>query len=226
MITVSAVGAGSSSYALDDSVPANMSADGVLAYCQIQLGDLDTQIQSQMTSQETQLHERQAVQQVQTTLQSFGTQGPTDGPGMQKCVAAFDQAIAQLGSNDPIAQQLAQKRENMMTQYGYALAPQEASFGRSVSIGSTAVAWTEPTAPPLPSPPLKPVLKNPPQNDEWQATTADLGNLVQNVKDNADIQMLTLQDLVSQRSQAVSLSDGIMTKIDQTLESQAKAIGA
>ncbi len=37
--------------------------------------------------------------------------------------------------------------------------------------------------------------------------------------------MLTLQDLVSQRQQAVTLASGMMSKQDQTLEDEAKAVG-
>jgi hypothetical protein len=37
--------------------------------------------------------------------------------------------------------------------------------------------------------------------------------------------MLQLQDLVSQRQQAIQLCSGIMSKTDETLEDQAKAIG-
>jgi hypothetical protein len=71
----------------------------------------------------------------------------------------------------------------------------------------------------------EPGLDKPPQNDEWKGTTDALSTLIGDIKSGADIQMLQLQDLVSQRQQAVQLISGMMSKEDQTLEGLAKAIG-
>jgi hypothetical protein len=45
---------------------------------------------------------------------------------------------------------------------------------------------------------------------------------VGDIKSNAEIEMLKLQDLVSQRQQAVSLSCGMMSKEDSSLEQLAR----
>lgn len=171
----------------------DVSSDTLLTYCQSQLDTIDGQIAGQVNQQNAQLQERSAIEQVQTTLESFGTQGPTNGADMAECVAAFQQAIASLPAGDPVAAQLQTQCQTMISTYGY-------------QAGSDKLA-------------------NPPKNDDWQGTTDALSNLDQNVKSDSDIEMLSLQDLVSQREQAVQLATSIMGKVDDTLESQAKAIG-
>jgi len=52
-----------------------------------------------------------------------------------------------------------------------------------------------------------------------------MGNLADSIKSNAEMQMLSLQDLVSQRQQVVELATGMMSKEDETLTDGAKAIG-
>jgi hypothetical protein len=60
-----------------------------------------------------------------------------------------------------------------------------------------------------------------PKNDEWKGTCQTLSNYVGDIKSNAEIQMLSLQDLVSQRQQAVSLATSMMSKEDTSLEQLA-----
>src|ERR1700681_2495154 len=79
-----------------------LSPDSLLAYCQIQLGDLDSQITTQMNAQKTALREREAVQSAQSVLGRFGTVGPTNPTDMQTCVTALDNAAAQLPADDPV----------------------------------------------------------------------------------------------------------------------------
>lgn len=68
-------------------------------------------------------------------------------------------------------------------------------------------------------------LGNKPANNDWQGTTDTLSNMADGIKSGAEIQMLQLQDLVSQRQQAVQLASGMMSTEDQTIESEVKNIG-
>ena len=61
-----------------------------------------------------------------------------------------------------------------------------------------------------------------PKNDDWKGTCQGLDNIVGDIKSNAEIQMLSLQDLVSQRQQAVSLACNMMSKEDTSLEQLAR----
>jgi hypothetical protein len=225
-----------------------MSPDSLLAYCQIQLGDLDDQVTTQMSSQQLSLEERTAVQNVETTFESFGDQGPSGpnaGDQMHTCVVAIQNAINQLPAGDPVAAQLEALGNQMVAQYGYketdpvasqAVGSPTANLGPPPANGTPATSSaplahgaspvTLPAASPA-TPSSTPIytLSNPPKNDDWKGTTDAMGNLADSIKSNAEMQMLTLQDLVSQRQQVVELATGMMSKEDETLTDGAKAIG-
>jgi hypothetical protein len=67
-------------------------------------------------------------------------------------------------------------------------------------------------------------LTKPPANNDWQGTTDTLSNMADGIKSGAEIQMLQLQDLVSQRQQAVQLISGMMSTENQTLDGETKNI--
>ncbi len=240
---VSGIGTSGVGYPGDGSLPGTsvMSPDSLLAYCQIQLGDLDDQVTSQMNAQQLSLAERTAVQNVETTLESFGDQGPSGsnaGDQMHTCVAAIQNAINQLPAGDPVAAQLQALGDQMVAQYGYvehttespaaAAAPLANAAAAALAANASLIPGSAPVTinpAPVPPPTVSYQLTNPPKNDDWKATTDAVGNLADNIKSNAEMQMLTLQDLVSQRQQVVELATGMMSKEDETLTDGAKAIG-
>jgi hypothetical protein len=241
--SVSGIGASGVGYPGDGSLPGTsvMSPDSLLAYCQIQLGDLDDQVTSQMNAQQLSLAERTAVQNVQTTFESFGDQGPSGpnaGDQMHTCVVAIQNAINQLPAGDPVAAQLQALGNQMVAQYGYeehttespaaAAAPLVNAAAAAFAANASLVPGSAPVtinAAPVPPPTVSYELTKPPANDDWKGTTDAVGNLADNIKSNAEMQMLTLQDLVSQRQQVVELATGMMSKEDETLTDGAKAIG-
>jgi hypothetical protein len=189
-----------------------LSPDALLVFCQEQLGGLDHEIKTQMDSQKMQLRERAAVETVQGVLEQFGTAGPKDATEVTTCVNAFDKAIASLPENDPVAIQLQQKCQQMKDDFGYepgGISPLALPNGRVLSDGTVTL----------------PTISKHPADGAWKGTTDDVSNLAGDIRSNAEIDMLKLQDLVSQRQQTVQLASGMMSKEDQTLESQAKAIG-
>jgi hypothetical protein len=230
MNTVNAVTTPATAAAAGDYGMTNLSPDAMLDYCQMQLSGLDGQIDGDIKQQETQLREREAVQKAQSVLSQYGTQGPQDPVAFQKCVDALDQAAASLPPGDTVAAQLQDFKENMCSQYGYdpakAPTPQQAQEGAEVNrLAQSSPTIIRPAMQQLANQLEGGGLDNPPQNNDWQGTTDALGNIADNIKSGAEIQMLQLQDLVSQRQQAVQLASGIMSKEDQTLEGIAKSIG-
>jgi hypothetical protein len=187
-----------------------LSPETLLAYCAMRLGALDTQIADHMKYQQDRLNERTAVEEVQNVLNGFGTQGPQDGNQMQKCVAAFDKAIAELPKDNPVAAQLAQQRDQMITDYHYSATTTTSTTDDQ---GNTTTTTTN-----QPS-------SSKPADGQWKTTMDPLNNVVADIKSSAEIDLLKLQELVSQRQQAVQLCTGIMGKMDSSLEDQAKAIG-
>jgi hypothetical protein len=196
-----------------------------------------------MDQQQTQLNERQAVEQAQTVLEQFGTTGPQNAVQFKQCTDAIDQAAASLPPGDPVAAQLEAFKAQISTQYGYTPG---ATLTDAESAQLQAAESTVKSGPPGPDGAIVPDLErmityvnaqvtiaqlggglsNPPQNSDWQGTTDALGNMADNVKSDAEIQMLKLQDLVSQRQQAVQLVTGMMSTEDQTVESVVKNINA
>jgi hypothetical protein len=218
---------------------AGLSPDALLEYCQTQLGGLDTEIKNSIKQQNLALQEREAAEQAQGVLEQYGDQGPTDAPGMQKCVDALNQAISSLPAGDPVAAKLQNFENSMCKQYnftpGRALTPAEQR--QYASVMSTPSGWTTggisggipfiangnaPAAAGQFQTIENGTLGTPPQNNDWKGTCDALSNIVGDIKSGAEIQMLQLQDLVSQRQQAVSLACGMMSKEDSSLEQLAR----
>ena len=203
---------GTSAVYVDTAVGAGatdtMSPDALLAYCQMQLGSIDDETSQQIQGQQLQLQQRAAVQNAATTLQGFGTDGPSTVGDYNTCVSAYDKAIAGLPSGDPVAEKLATQETQFKSRYGNGEALLPPTMGGIIPpADSTTPLLTRPTS------------------ADWQSMTGTLSNLSDNIKSDSEIQMLQLQDLVSERQQAVEQMTGMMTKEDQTLEDGAKAIG-
>jgi hypothetical protein len=228
---------------LSTPVFTGLSPDALLEYCQSQLGGLDGEINGSIKHQNLELQEREAAEQAQGVLEQFGDQGPQDGPSMQKCVDSLNTAISGLPSADPVAAQLTKFRDDMCSKYGFTPAttlatptdvqagasPAQANAGlfdaglQGGGLFDAAPATAASSAAPTTAnvvPPKDPT--NKPQNNDWKGTCDALGNIVGDIKSNSEIQMLQLQDLVSQRQQAVSLATGMMSKEDQSLEQLAR----
>jgi hypothetical protein len=220
------------------------SPDALLEYCSSQMDNLDGQIDTLMQQQESQLNESQAVESVQTALASFGTNGPQNQSDYNKCVAAFQSAIASLPPGDPVAGQLQTQLSTMESQYGNPGQTLTTSQATELANAQAIVAQGAP-APSAPggTPDLQPMdaylqaqqtvsqltaIQNgtftAPQNGSWSGTTTALSNLDSQIKSNTQLQFLSLQNLVAQQQQAIEASTNMMTTEDQTLLDQAKAV--
>jgi hypothetical protein len=214
--------------------PAGMSPDALLEYCGMQLSGLDTEMDTMMNQQQTQLQQQEAVQQVQTTLEQYGSAGPQSASDMATCVQSFQTAIASLPPGDPVAAQLQTQCTQMESTYGYTpgaglsasqqtqLSQDQATLAASGGgLGASLTAQIDEKD-------LLTVqngtLSKAPANNEWQGTTDALGNLASDIKSNAEMQMLQLQDLVAQRQDVIQSSNQMMTTEDSTDLDLAKAV--
>jgi len=70
----------------------------------------------------------------------------------------------------------------------------------------------------------KDIAPNPhyPKDGEWKGTLDGLTKMEDDIKGGAEIQMLQLQQLMSQRQTAVQLTTNMMSKLDQTQDSIVK----
>jgi hypothetical protein len=201
---------------------AGLSPDALLEYCATQMNGLDDQINTLMAQQETQLTEQEAVESVETTLEGFGTAGPTDANDMQTCINAFNTAIAGLPQGDPVAVQLQTQLSAMEQKYGMP--------GTTYVSTNPLLSGMNPFGAQVNGAPQTPQLTNgtfqKPTGNDWTATTDALGDLASNIKSNAQLQFLSLQDKVSQQQDLIEQSTNMMSKENDTLLDQAKAIGA
>jgi hypothetical protein len=216
-----------------------LSPDALLTYCQSQLGSLDDEIKSDIKQQKTELDERHAAEQALSAMEQYGDNGPTKPEEMQKCVDAINQAIQSLPADDPVRAKLQADLQQVTSKYTFnsgspavPLTPeQQNELGiATVNLGAAAADGV----PPNPSDTdtyntltklqngSPPTWDHAPANGEWKGLTATFSQDVDDIKSNAEIQMLQLQDLVSQRQQAVSLATGMMSKEDQSLEQLAR----
>jgi hypothetical protein len=65
-----------------------------------------------------------------------------------------------------------------------------------------------------------------PTKDAWASLIGDVQQLREDISSNAELRMMQLQSLMSQRQTAVQLVTNIMAKFDQTLASIVAKIGA
>jgi hypothetical protein len=222
----------------------SMSADSLLAYCQSQLGGLDDEIGTQMQSQQLKLKEREAIESVQKVVDSFGTDGPQNADQWAQIGAAVQNAVQSLGPTDPASQELLAFQDKLTSQYGYQ-PPHALTADESAKIGAdqlalsamknidvmglvdSTISQAQTDITNLQNAPVKGTPGRTPDKDnqEWKGTSESLATDVQDMKDDAELGLLSLQDLVSQRQQAVQLCTNMMSKVDDGLEEQAKAIG-
>ncbi len=211
-----------------------MSPDELLEYCQMQLSGLNGEISTQMNQQNLALQEREAVENAQDVIEGFGSAGPQNITDFQTCENAISKAAASLPPGDPVAAQLTQFGQQIAQKYGYTapqtLTPEQQQTVSAAHVivatnGSTAVGFTAPEGTIELAMAQHGALTSPPANNDWQGTTDTLSNMADGIKSGSEIQMLSLQDLVSQEQQAVQLASGMMSTEDQTLESEAKNIG-
>jgi hypothetical protein len=235
---------------LGEGAITSMSADSLLAYCQGQLGGLDDEITSQMNDQKLKLREQQALESVQKVVDSFGTAGPSDPAGFDQIEKAIADASASLPAGDPAAAQLQKFKGDLESQYGYTpgqpltqadsdqiaayqqqivqleASPPMGAHGVSPDGGMLAIQDLQSRIGAIQSKASSKVGHTPDSDkQEWKGTSEALSNDVQDLKSDAEIGLLQLQDLVSQRQQAVQLCTNMMSKVDDGLEDQAKAIG-
>jgi len=235
-VSMGATGSAASVAAATQYSASDMSPDMALEYCAFQLNGIDSELATQMNDQNLQLAQREAVENAQDALESFGTTGPQTPQQFQTCEAAITTAAASLPPGDPVAAQLTQFGQQIAQQYGYtapqALTPAQMQQLKAedpvVIINSdgsmTGMPFLSQSDQALISQ-NNGALTKAPANNDWQGTTDTLGTMADGIKSNSEIQMMQVQNLVSQEQQAVQMASGILSTENQTLEDVAKNIG-
>jgi hypothetical protein len=219
----------------------HMSTYSVLAYCAAQLDSLDGQITQQTQQQQLALQERQAIEKAQGVFEQFGTQGPQSNADMQTCYNALQQVIQSLPKGDPAAQQVSQFCDTMVQKYDYTparplTADEQTRLAQDQAVVNNPNNWgmlgtLEAVSDQQDIQQLQNVsttgvmAKGPdPNSGDWKGTTDALSSIAGDIKDNSELEMLQLQDLVSKRQTAIQLVTNMMSKMDDTALSVAKNV--
>lgn len=165
----------------------SLTPEAMLAYCQMNLKDIDDQVQKYMDHQKNSLQERKAFQSVTEFMQvSFDANGPKDAAQWKQCAAKVDELIRTLSPTDPRIPDLKQL---------------------SAKLGDgTAAANTD-------------------NMDHWKQMSTGLTKMTDDIKSGSELDMIQLQSLISQRQTAIQLTTGIISKLNESLQTIAQKIG-
>ncbi len=190
----------------EDGDPAtSLTPDALMAYCQARLGSIDGQMRTSFADQQAHSTESQDIQQVLATLQTHAA-GVSDSTSCATMETAMANLIGQLKAADPGSTELPtiQQTYNNMVYSG---------------TGPTAAnAYIDSDKyPPQPSGPQG---DNVISADEMTSYVSALQGAVSDLNSGAELQMIQLQSLMSQRQTAISLT----TNLVQSLGDQANKI--
>ena len=196
-----------------------LSPEMLLEYCGSMLNGLNGQIDTLMSQQQAQINEQQVLGNLQSALGQI-TSPPASQSDMNACVSAYQTAINALPPGDPVATQLQAQLSSFEQQYGAGANTITAAGLKSAlpdvldgNVGNVVSDTVKNSA-------------THPSSTQWQAITGQVQTTASTIKSGAQIQFLTLQDLCSQQQDAVEQVTNMMTKENETLLDQAKAIGA
>ena len=170
---------------------ASLTPDALLAYCNAQLNGIDGQVQTYMDQQNTQLSEKEALQQCEQLMSQYSNgSAPPTYAALQTLTAQMQQAISGLPANDPVAAQVQGVISNML-----------GSSGATDAAGDGYKGWSA---------------------TNWATFNTQLQGIGQDVDSNAEIGMIQIQSLVSQRQTIVQLTTNMMSTLSQTDQSIAQ----
>ncbi|HEY6462541.1 MAG TPA: hypothetical protein VIY73_20370 [Polyangiaceae bacterium] len=190
--------------ALTPATVVGMSPDVLLAYAGNMMNSMNTQIDDMMNIQQEQVNEQQVLGNLQNQLGAFNP-APTAAQ-LPEVYQDYQTAIAALPPDSSAAINLQKQCATFAS--SCVSAAQFNGNGSVQAPDGSGAQWNEPST------------------TAWQQTTTSVGDLSGDVKNNAQLQFLQLQDLCSQQQDAVEQITNMMSKQNDTLLDQAKALGA
>jgi hypothetical protein len=187
---------------------AGLTPDALMTYCQSRLGSIDGQIETAFNDQQTRTTESQDIQGVLALLQ--GNQaGTTDASTCASMESSLQQLIAKVQTSDPGSP---------------ALPALEQTYNNMVYSG---------TGPTSANPYLagNPAQTNGPQGDntlspdEMTSYINAVQGAVSNLDSGAELQMIQIQSLMSQRQTAISLTTNLVQSLGDQTNKIAENIG-
>jgi hypothetical protein len=233
--TASAAGSASSAGATTSAPPVYLTPDAVMAYCQSRLQGIDSQVQSAMTEQQNVNNEQQGVQQALTDVANLqaevGDSGViTDKVAAQKLEQDLETLISSIERNDPQCSQLGQLKQLHDTIMASGTGPYTTTESNGSSVqhgyynGATTGAGMPPNGTSAPSG-SRVDTDNTFGSDELKGFSDTLTGINNSLNNSAELGMISIQSLMSQRSTAIQLATNIMQSLDDGTSKIADNIG-
>jgi hypothetical protein len=218
------------------AMPAFITPEGLMAYCQSRMSSIDTQINTAFTQQQNATSIQQilagVVQQFQNTANGTGTSNGNLTPDKQTCEQlemSLEQAIAQVQSvdpNSPVIAQLEQLHDAVMATgsgpfqdsngvtHGYYAGGTTTVGGQVLGTGTSPPAMSTDTS-----------QDSTISAQEMSAFTGTLTTINSGLNSGSELQMIQLQSLMSQRQTAIELCTNLVQSLGDTTEKIAENIG-
>lgn len=187
-----------------------MTGATVLEYCEIRMKKLDSEINTHMSTQNNALDRRQALENASSIMGQFGDAGPTTKEQWEQIKLGLEHSVTKLPDGDPVKQQILGEVQTLEGQLVRTMSTATVQITEGAHAEQTGTMTSE--------------VFTPMSNGAWAAARKDLQDTSDQIKGNAELDMLQLQQLVSERQTAIQMATSIMAKMDETTLSIAQKI--
>jgi hypothetical protein len=197
-----------------------LTAEGLLLYCQTQLNSLGGEIDRMMEEQLANIARKDAISTVENAMKAY--QPPNTLKQVEELEAAFDKAINSLPEGDPTRLELEAAKNKVFGELNaqtmvIAPPPKSKSF-----------EWGKKDVPRTKIDILKAKLADGGicgmSKDQWSALVGDVGQLRQKLSDDVEINMIKMQSYIAKQGTAIQLTTNMMSQIERGASTIAQNI--
>jgi len=212
------------------SPPAYLTPEALMVYCQTRLQGIDSQVQTAMTSQQNTNWEQGQIAGILSELSTDSadtTNGVMNNPQECKTIEQnLENLITQIQAKDPGCSQLGQLEQLHDSIMATGTGPYQDASGLTHGFyygGDPAKTPTGLTTPP--GDVSKSGADNTISTDEFTNFTNTLNNINSSLSSGAEMGMINIQSLMSDRTTAIQLTTSILQSYDDGVEKIADNIG-
>ncbi|HEX8794713.1 MAG TPA: hypothetical protein VF765_27390 [Polyangiaceae bacterium] len=192
-----------------EPMPTYLTPDALLTYCESRLQGLDSQIQQGIQTQNDANDDQKDLTPVQAALSKYAD-GCHDPSSVKELLAAVQQAISSIESRDPGSPALSGLKQMLSSIQTGQTTPSpftEDMIQRAKGMGITID--------------MPDVLSA----DQIKGLSTTLGQITSSESSSAELNMINLQSLMSQRQTAVELTTNMMQTLNDTLSKVVSNVG-
>ncbi|HEY3235617.1 MAG TPA: hypothetical protein VGJ84_12950 [Polyangiaceae bacterium] len=187
---------------------ASLSSEDLMMYLQVQLGSMDTEIQTSLAQQTYALKQREALSKVEEIFNKHNP--PKDYEDWTSVKKDVSDAMKELAADDPVRKQVQEVLNDISQKHVSGAPAPQVPAKTPEAVKSAIQKKTEATG--------NAQFKFSMTADEWKISLSSIQQARENVKSNADLEMVQLQSMMSQRQTCIQLATNIMSKMNQSYE--------